>query len=57
MTSLLAGYKQVQIIDRDASEIGQLYSKARESFAASITHLAEVGGKLILKKQSLSHGD
>lgn len=43
--------------DSDASEIGRLYQLARTSLVKSVQYSIECGQKLIIKKESLKHGE
>lgn len=45
------------IVDRDAVEIGELYSKARMSIVESVRYQFECGVRLAEKKQALGHGN
>lgn len=47
----------VEVVDRDAIQIGELYSKARTSLVDSVRYQIECGQRLAEKKASLGHGE
>jgi ParB family chromosome partitioning protein len=47
---------EVEIVDNDAIEIGNLYEKARSSILESVKYQIECGRRLAEKKGKLSHG-
>lgn len=46
-----------EVVDRDAIEIGELYSKARMSIVESVRYQFECGVRLAKKKAELGHGN
>jgi hypothetical protein len=46
----------IEIVDRDAAEIGDLYRRSKSSIVDSVGYLVYAGHRLLTKKKQLGHG-
>jgi len=57
MNNLVRLLRRAALADKEAAEIGTLYTKAKVSFVESVRSLDRIGQKLTEKKTDLAHGE